>query len=203
VAQPSPDPGTVLEGTLRQLDDRELLRLIAQRRQDALGELYDRHGGMLLGLARRILGDVRDAEEVLQEAFLQVWGQAGRFDPDRASPLTWLALITRSRAIDLMRSRGVRRRAVEAVGREVADTHQSAEEVGTVWNSERRDRLQGALAELPPEQRVVLELAYYGGLTQTEIAEETGLPLGTVKTRVLLAMKKLRVNLKDEIEELL
>jgi RNA polymerase sigma-70 factor, ECF subfamily len=203
VAQPSPDPGTVLEGTPRQLDDRELLRLIAQRRQDALGELYDRHGGMLLGLARRILGDVRDAEEVLQEAFLQVWGQAGRFDPDRASPLTWLALITRSRAIDLMRSRGVRRRAVEAVGREVADTHQSAEEVGTVWNSERRDRLQGALAELPPEQRVVLELAYYGGLTQTEIAEETGLPLGTVKTRVLLAMKKLRVNLKDEIEELL
>jgi RNA polymerase sigma-70 factor, ECF subfamily len=203
VAQPSPDPGTVLEGTLRQLDDRELLRLIAQLRQDALGELYDRHGGMLLGLARRILGDVRDAEEVLQEVFLQVWGQAGRFDPDRASPLTWIALITRSRAIDLMRSRGVRQRVVEAVGREVADTHQSAEAVGTVWNSERRERLQGALAELPPEQREVLELAYYGGLTQTEIAEETGLPLGTVKTRVLLAMKKLRANLKDEIEELL
>ena len=179
------------------------MRRVADRRPDALAELYDRHAPLLLALARRILGNAADAEEVVQEALVQVWSQAGRYDSRRASVVTWLVLLTRSRAIDLLRSRRVREGAIEASARELPRADASPEGPRAVWNAERQARVGEALAELPAEQREVLELAFYGGLSQSEIAERTGIPLGTVKTRTLLAMRKLRAALRGELRELL
>jgi RNA polymerase sigma-70 factor (ECF subfamily) len=158
---------------------------------------------MLLALARRVLNDSSDAEEVLQEVFLQVWNQAGRWDPARSSVSTWLVLITRSRAIDRLRSRRVVDKAVTAAQHERPVTHTSPKGMGDVLMLERRERLASEMQVLPTEQREVLELAFYEGLTQREISERTETPLGTVKTRTLLAMKKLRKALQSDIEELL
>jgi RNA polymerase sigma-70 factor (ECF subfamily) len=198
---PAASPPAV--SALRDLADAELVTRIADRRQDALGALYDRYAPLLLALTRRILGNPADAEEVVQETLLQVWGQAGRYDPRRSSVATWLVLLARSRAIDLLRSRRVRERAVEAAGEETLGVHASPEGPAAVWYEERRSRVLAALAQLPADQRHVLELAFFGGLSQREIADLTGTPLGTVKTRTLLAMRKLRQALRSEIDDLL
>ena len=184
-------------------EDRRLLAEIAAGGDDALAKLYDRYSGMLLALAHRVLSDVSDAEEILQEAFLQVWNQAERYDPGRSSVSTWLVLITRSRAIDRLRSRRVAERTVASAEKEKRQTHTSPSGPADVLRDERRRRLGGELSKLPPEQRQVLEMAFYRGMTQSEIAAESGVPLGTVKTRTLLAVKKLRRALGAELEELL
>ncbi len=183
--------------------EAELVRRLAAGDAGALAELYDRYSGMLLGLATKILGNRSDGEEILQEVFLQVWRQAQRYDTGRASVSTWLVLITRSRAIDRLRSRKVKDRTVQEVQREKRNLHTSPEGVGAVFLGERRRRLDEELARLPVEQRQVLEMAFFGGMTQNEIAQATETPLGTVKTRTLLAMKKLRRALRDDIEDLL
>lgn len=170
---------------------------------EALSELYDRFSGMLLGLATKILGNSSDAEEVLQEVFVQVWKQASRYQRSRSSVSTWLVLITRSRSIDRLRSRNVKLRTAKEAQRENPHIHASPKGLGNVLMEERRKRLARELADLPGEQREVLEMAYYQGMTQREISEATGTPLGTVKTRTLLAMKKLRLALKDDLEDLL
>lgn len=185
------------------LEDKELIAAIAEGGTDALSELFDRYSGMLTGLSQRILKDIADSEEVLQETFLQVWNQARRYDPKRSSVSTWLVLIARSRSIDRLRSRQVKQRTITAAQQENPIHHTSPQGIGNVLLLERRSRLQEEMAKLPAEQRQVLEMAFYGGMTQSEIAEQTGIPLGTVKTRTLLAMKKLRVALQDEIRELL
>jgi len=185
-------------------NDVALLRQIAERRPEALAELYDRQAPTLLGLARRILGNSADAEEVLQEVFLHVWNRGGAlYDPDRSSVSTWLVLLTRSRAIDRLRNRKVVERAHETANTENPAPHTSPEGDRNVLIQERRERIRQELARLPAEQREVLDLAFYGGLSQTEIADRTAIPLGTVKTRTLLAMKKLRNALRAEIRELL
>jgi len=186
--------------------DAALVRQVLEQRPDALAELYDRHASTLLALARRILGsaaDAADAEEVLQEVFLHVWRQAGRYDPARSSVSTWLVLITRSRAIDRLRSRKVVERVHEAAHQEDPTGHASPEGVESVFSRERRQRVKSELDKLPPEQKQVVEMAFYDGLSQTEIAARAGLPLGTVKTRTLLAMKKLRSALRFDVRELL
>ena len=183
--------------------DPALVAAVGAGDAGALALLYDRFSGMLLGLAHRILGDASDAEEILQEAFLQVWNQAGRYDPGRSSVSTWLVLITRSRAIDRLRSRKVKDRTLLGVQQEKRGSHTSPKGVGDVFRQERGRRLRQEMALLPPEQREVLEMAFFRGMTQSEIAGRTGIPLGTVKTRSLLAMRKLRKSLRDEIEELL
>ncbi len=183
--------------------DPALVAAVGAGDATALALLYDRFSGMLMGLAHRILGDASDAEEILQEAFLQVWNQAGRYDPGRSSVSTWLVLITRSRAIDRLRSRKVKDRTLVAVQQEKRGSHTSPEGVGDVFRQERGQRLRQEMALLPPEQREVLEMAFFRGMTQTEIANKTGIPLGTVKTRSLLAMRKLRKAMSDDIEELL
>jgi len=185
------------------LDDKELVRSIVARDADAIAELFDRYSGMLSALSMRILSDPADVEEILQETFLQVWNQAGRYDAKRSSVSTWLVLIARSRSIDRLRSRQVKLRTAKAARQENRDIHTSPKGVGTVLMKERRRRLQEEMARLPQEQRQVLEMAFYGGMTQSEIAEQAGIPLGTVKTRTLLAMKKLRQALREEIGELL
>ena len=195
-----PPPAAI---ALRALDDPALVRRMADRQPEAIGELHDRYAGMLLALASRVLGNPSDAEEVVQEALLQAWNQAPGYDPSRSSVSTWLVLITRSRAIDRLRTRRVGERTAVAARAENPVTHTSPTGLQDVWFRERRERVRRELAELPPEQQQVLELAFYEGLTQTEIAARTGIPLGTVKTRTLLAMKKLRKALRDDVRELL
>lgn len=183
--------------------DLELLARIAGGDGAALAELYDRLAPMLLALARRILGDPAEAEEVVQEAFLQVWNQAPRYEAQRSAVSTWLVLITRSRAIDRLRTLRVMGRTLDGFQLERKGEQASPEGAASVQDQERRRRVRRELAELPAEQRDVLELAFFEGLTQSEIAERTGTPLGTVKTRTLLAMKKLRKSLQEEIRELI
>lgn len=184
-------------------DDGDLLGQIAQGDTDALEKLYDRYSGLLTALARRVLHDPSDAEEILQEVFLQVWNQAGRYDRSRSSVSTWLVLITRSRAIDRLRSRQVKDRTLTSLKQEKTTTHTSPEGSRNVLMGQRRSRLRSELSDLPIEQREVLELAFFKGMTQSEISSSTGIPLGTVKTRTLLAMKKLRKALDGDIHDLL
>lgn len=183
--------------------DATLVRSIAGGDREAVAELYDRYAPMLLALARKVVKDPGDAEEVVQEAFVHAWNRARTYDGSRSSVATWLVLITRSRAIDRVRSRNVVERTHATVRGEAGDGHASAEGAARVFHGERRNRVRAELARIPEEQREVLELAFYEGLTQREIAERTGIALGTVKTRTLLAMKKLRTALRDEIRELL
>lgn len=188
---------------LRGSDDPALLRRVADRRPEALAELYDRFAPLLFAVCRRILGVGADAEEILQEAFLQAWNQAERYDSSRASVSTWLVLIARSRALDRLRQRQARGRAVDAAAAEPVAPDASARLDEHVLIRERRERVRAALGGLPVEQKEVLELAFYEGLSQTQIAERTKTPLGTVKTRALLAMKKLRRDLREEIRGLM
>ncbi len=185
------------------MTDGALMRQVADRQPAALDALYDRHAPTLLALGRRILGSLPDAEEVLQEVFLHVWNHSGRYDPGRSSVSTWLVLIARSRAIDRLRTRKVVERTHESSAQANPVEHASPEGVETVFIHERRERVRSELAKLPDEQRQVLEMAFYQGLSQSEIAARAELPLGTVKTRTLLAMKKLRSALRDEIRQLL
>jgi RNA polymerase sigma-70 factor (ECF subfamily) len=177
--------------------DGALMVRVEARDADALAELYDRHAARLLGLARRILGEGGEAEEVLQEVFLFAWRAAAAYDRERGNVLTWLLIATRSRAIDRIRSR-------KAASRTGA---RSLDELGTdpaaLDDVERQsaDRqweviCRTAVGELPGDQRRVLELAYFEGLTQQEIADRTATPLGTVKTRARLGLMKLRERLR-------
>ena len=183
--------------------DALLLQQVVEHRPEAVAELYSRFSPTLLALARRILGTTADAEEVLQEVFVHVWNHADRYDAGRSSVSTWLVLLTRSRAIDRLRSRKVVERTHETAHLENPPEDTSPTGPEAVWMDERRKMVGEELAQLPPEQRQVLEMAFYEGLTQSEIAARAGLPLGTVKTRTLLAMKKLRGALRSEIRQLL
>ncbi len=183
--------------------DAALVERIVAGDGDALSDLYDRFSGVLLAVIRRIVGAAGDAEEVLQEVFIQAWKQAERYDPSRSSVSNWLSLIARSRSIDRLRKVQVKERTAQAAFIENPRSDTSPEGVRNVLMWERRKRLRAALAELPDEQRQVIEMAFFQGLTQSEISKSTGIPLGTVKTRTLLAMKKLRVALHDDLEELL
>ncbi|HEX9940719.1 MAG TPA: sigma-70 family RNA polymerase sigma factor [Thermoanaerobaculia bacterium] len=189
--------------SLESMNDAALLRQVADRQAEALGILYNRYAPTLLALGKRILGSHADAEEILQEVFLHVWNNAGRYDAGRSSVSTWLVLIARSRAIDRLRTRKVVERTHETAMQETPVEHASPEGVETVFIRERRERVRDEMRKLPPEQQQVLELAFYEGLSQSEIAAKADLPLGTVKTRTLLAMKKLRGALRDEIRQLL
>jgi RNA polymerase sigma-70 factor (ECF subfamily) len=200
------DPTSSQTDSLAALSDAALLSSIAERRPEALAELYDRFSPTLLALARRILDNQADAEEVLQEVFVHVWSHGHRYDPARSSVSTWLVLIARSRAIDRLRSRKVVERTHQAAGQEAAvlpGPYTSPEGLRNVFIQERHERVRREMEALPAEQRQVLDMAFYEGLSQSEIAAKAGLPLGTVKTRTLLAMRKLRHALRAEIRQLL
>ena len=180
--------------------DRALVARIEGREADALAGLYDRHSARLMGLCQRILGDTGEAEEVLQEVFLWVWRSAFSFDPARGTVLAWLLVGTRSRAIDRLRTRGPAARAglraVETVPDAASSEDVEADSATRQWETLCRS----AMAELPPDQRRVLELAYFDGLTHQEIAERTAAPLGTVKTRVRLGLMKLRDRIRPYLQ---
>jgi RNA polymerase sigma-70 factor (ECF subfamily) len=177
--------------------DEAAARVMAAGDHAGLAELYDRHGGAVFSLAVRILGDAGEAEDVTQEVFTQVWRQAGRFDASRGSVPAWLLTIARSRAIDRLRARRAQgdRAAPDAIEK-VESGGRAAERVAApeleLIEREQVLRVRQALERLPLPQRVAIELAYYEGLTQAEIAARLQEPLGTVKTRIRLGLLKLR-----------
>ncbi|HSB70541.1 MAG TPA: sigma-70 family RNA polymerase sigma factor [Candidatus Methylomirabilis sp.] len=178
-------------GTQAQDDPVELIRQVARADREAFGRLYDRFAPLVFAFAVRVLGRRPEAEDLLQEVWLQVWRQAGSYRQDRGSPEAWISTITRSRAIDRLRS--IRRREQTIVS--IQDPPESAA-AGVAHSpsqeSDARLTVRGVLTELPEAQRVVLELAYFEGLTQTEIATRLGEPLGTVKTRMRTGLERLR-----------
>jgi RNA polymerase sigma-70 factor (ECF subfamily) len=169
--------------------DEALLRRVAAGEPAALRQVYDRCAPLALALAARILRSRSEAEEVVQDAFLEAWKRAKSYDARRGTALAWVLSIARSRALDRLRSRGSGDRAAQALQRE--DNAPVPLPIESAEQRQARERIQAALAALPAEQRAVLELAYFEGLTQTEIASRTGDPLGTVKTRCRLALEKL------------
>lgn len=173
---------------LAHLSDEALVLMAARSEQTALAELYDRYGRPAYGLALRVLRDEALAEDAVQEAFLGVWRTAARFVPERGTASTWILTLVHRRAVDVVR-REQRRRA---------EPLEAAPEPGTgsvddeAWLRLQRERVQQALRQLPDQQREALELAYYGGFTQSELAERLGLPLGTIKSRVFTGLARLR-----------
>lgn len=175
-------------------EDVLLMGRVAARDQQAFARLFDRHSAVVLGVLTRLLGDRALAEEILQEAFLQAWQQADRYQPALATPRGWLLMMARSRALDRLRSRSARQRREDEVMREVPVAAE-AEGTAAIEADERRRHVTMALGGLPPEQRECIELAFFGGLTHTQIADRLQAPLGTVKSRILLGMNKLRQSL--------
>jgi RNA polymerase sigma-70 factor (ECF subfamily) len=187
--------------------DAELIGRAARGEARALEVLYDRYSGVVFSFALRIVSERQLAEEILQEAFFRAWQQGGSFSAGRGSFVTWLLSITHNLAIDEIRRR--RRRPQKADSEEpeqildsVADTGAGADVEGEVWLGALRDTIGRALAELPPAQRDALEMAYFRGMTQREIAEALGEPLGTIKTRMRLGLQKLREALGSDGAEL-
>ena len=181
-------------------DDEALVARIAARDAAALGLLYDRYGRVMFGVLYRLLGSPEPAEEVAQDAFHAVWRRAATYDPDRGSVRTWLLTIARNAAIDWRRTKGKRIEREAAID-EAAELVEEQRVDDRVIASLRAERVRAAVESLPDEQRVVLSLAYWSGLSQAEIAERTGAPLGTVKSRVRLGMLKLRESLRPEEAE--
>ena len=168
-----------------------LLRQIASGDGEAFRRFYDRYAALVFTFAIRLLGSRSDAEDLLQEVFLQVWRQARSYSPERGSPEAWLITITRSRAIDKLRA--TRRRDIRPLPPDEPTRLEGGTPVAPpTQESEAKLTVQGVLAKLPEAQRVVLELAYFDGLTQSEIAARLSEPLGTVKTRIRAGLERLR-----------
>ena len=181
------------------LSDEALVALVARGDEDALAELYDRVGRVAYGLALRVLRDDRHAEDAVQEAFLQVWRSAATFRAERAKASTWILTLVHRRAVDLVR-REERRQADpltddSAAGVAPEETEEAA------WLRFERERVQSALKQLPDVQREALELAYYGGFSQSELADRLGVPLGTIKSRMFAGLARLRELLDDSTQE--
>lgn len=159
----------------------------------ALAELYDRHGRFVFSLALRIVRDAAEAEDVTQEVFVQLWRQAARFDPARGNVVAWLCTMTRTRALDLLRRRRARVDTTHPADEHTAEPVDSAPrpDMAAEW-SERATAIRDALDSLPLLQRLAVELAFYEGLTHSEIASHLEVPLGTVKTRVRQGLLKIR-----------
>ncbi len=171
-------------------DDADLLDRIARHDPGGVSVLYDRYGGIAFALAYRLVSDRCGAEDVVQAAFLDVWRRAGTYDATRGTVRTWLLTIVHHRAIDVLRAHRARGGAtldIDAVTPFAGD-HDTA---ATVERGLEGERVRAALASLPPDQRQVIHLAYFGGLSQSEIAARIAIPLGTVKGRLRLALRKL------------
>jgi RNA polymerase sigma-70 factor (ECF subfamily) len=189
---------TNVQRELAHLSDEALVALAARSEQHALAELYDRYGRTAYGLALRILRDQALAEDAVQEGFLAVWRTAARFVPERGKASTWILTLVHRRAVDLVR-REQRHRA-DTLGEAAADPAGASVEE-EAWLRLQRERVQDALRRLPDQQREALELAYYGGFTQTELAERLGQPLGTIKSRMFAGLSRLRELLGDPGQE--
>ena len=184
-------------------EDAAIVERLVHGESAALEELYDRYGRAVYSFSLRMLGDVQSAEELTQEVFVRLWRQARSYQQSRGAFLTWLLSITHNMAIDEIRRRKRRPPLVDGDDedsplRMLADTRIDVEQ--SAWLTSLQGYVREALAEIPPAQRQAIELAYFGGLTQREIAERLGEPLGTVKTRMRLGMLKLREHLEPLVD---
>jgi RNA polymerase sigma factor (sigma-70 family) len=178
---------------LAHLSDEALVALVARADDGALAELYDRFGHVAYGLALRVVRDPALAEDAVQEAFLAVWRSAARFVPERAKASTWILTLVHRRAVDVVRREEPRRtEPLEAAPQPSANLTEDE-----AWLRLRRTRVQEALRKLPDQQREALELAYFGGFTQSELADRLGEPLGTIKSRMFTGLARLRELLAD------
>lgn len=182
------------------LDDVTLINLVAHSHPDAVSELYDRYNRLVFSLALNLVGDRSTAEEITLDVFTRIWEKAETYRPEQAKVSTWLTSITRYRSIDMLRQRGTRPEQHSVGWADVSpdsvprvDGPEEAAELAL-----QQERVRAAIAELPPEQQQALALAYFKGYTHREIAEALGEPLGTIKTRIRLAMQKLRDMLVEE-----
>ncbi|MBL8685446.1 MAG: sigma-70 family RNA polymerase sigma factor [Myxococcales bacterium] len=184
------------------VEPEQLIERAGRGDHDALIALYDRYGATLFSLALRVVRSRSDAEDIVQDAFVRAWREAPSFDRTRGSAATWLATLTRNRAIDHLRAKGrkARREDAHEIESAIDDERRSQTPEGDAARAERAEAVHKAIEALSPEQREALELAYFGGLSHSEIAEELGLPLGTVKTRLLTAAKRLRAALAEHGE---
>jgi RNA polymerase sigma-70 factor (ECF subfamily) len=187
---------------MSQLDDHVLIRLVAEAHTEALSELYDRYSRLVYSLALHILRDPASAEEVTQDVFFRIWEKAETYRVEQARVSTWLTSIARNRSIDLLRRREIRPEGHSQAWEDlppgaipVANGH-APEDLAE--RNLQAQRVRAAMADLPPEQRQALTLAFFNGLSHSEIAEALGEPLGTVKTRIRMAMQKLRASLGEE-----
>lgn len=171
-----------------------LLVGIGQGDQQCFAEFYDRYSAVLYSIAFRVLNDQVGAQDVLQDVFLQIWGKASMYDAARGKPLTWAVTMTRNKAIDRLRARQRRSRLKDEVERETAPADLANVRVALdeVVSREKSEIVRAAVRQLPAEQRRAIEMAFFGGLTQTEIAEQLDTPLGTVKARIRRGLMKLR-----------
>ena len=182
---------------LAHLSDEALVALLARGDDGALAELYDRFGAVAYGLALRVVRDAALAEDAVQEAFLTVWRTASRFVAGRAKARTWILTLVHRRAVDLVRREQTRR--TEPLKEQPESGGRTADE--EAWLRLERTRVQEALKRLPDQQREAIELAYYGGLTQSELADRLGEPLGTVKSRMFTGLSRLRELLEESGHE--
>ena len=190
---------------IRDASDAALVVAIGRYRQEGLAEAYRRHAGAVFALSRRLLVDRTLAEEVVQEVFLALWRDPAKYDPRRGGFPSWLLAATHHKAVDAVRrEQTVRSRRASLAEEADYYTAAGAGDLPPVedaaWAGLRGERVRAALSALPPPQREALVLAYYAGYTQSEIAERTGVPLGTVKTRMLAGMRRLR-QLLDEVAD--
>lgn len=184
------------------LSDETLLLLIARNQPNALSELYHRYHRLVFSLALGVVGDSATAEEVTLDVFTRVWQKANTYQPDRAAVRTWLSRITRNLALNVLRHRDARLDSwtlswVDVTSPPIPTEHQPDAQTEL---AQAQARVQAAIRELPPEQQEALALAYYRGYSHRQIADKLDYPLGTVKTRIRSALKKLRQLLQDEIE---
>lgn len=173
------------------LADEDLISLVESGDTEALAGLYDRHGRSAYSLAYRMMGDRQAAEDLVQDSFIKIWRSAKSYRAERGSVRTWILSITHNRGIDHIRSTASRRRTQDRVEM-TAETTQQSEAFSETWRNSQRSQVQQALKTLPDEQLKILELAYFSGYTHAEIAEMLDLPLGTVKGRMRLGMKKIK-----------
>ena len=183
---------------LAHLSDEAVVALVARAEEGALGELYDRYGSTAFALSLRVLRDRGLAEDAVQDAFLTVWRRASTFLPERGRASSWLLTLVHRRAVDLVR-REERHPADPLENDEGLGEERSAED--SAWLRFERERVQAALARLPDQQREVLELAYYGGFTQSQLAERLGRPVGTIKSQMFAALSRLREGLEPQPSE--
>ena len=192
-----------IQKELVEFSDQKLMQKIAEKKKVAFSVLYDRHSAILFGLALKILHDRFLAEDVLQELFLTIWEKAEKFNTERGNVIAWMTILCRNRCIDKLRQLETNKQRSTELDEEsviqVKAHHASDDQFDSAHQAMLHKTVSEAMATLPVEQKQLIEMAFFEGFTQSEIARELNVPLGTVKTRIRLGMQKLRVILKREI----
>lgn len=197
-------PETKAQVSTLDLTDEHLMEQIQARNPEALGELHDRYATMIKALVMKVLHNDAESDDMVQEIYVEIWNRAGSYDPSKGKALGWIITLSRRRAIDRLRKREAYCRAEERL----AEHTKEAPSEGVlhveedIAHAEMREHLQRVLATLPPAQKQAIEMAFYRGMSQREIAAHTGIPLGTIKTRLELGLKKVAEALKG-FEDLL